>query len=119
MSRAIGNFSPANPTEVEPFALDFTTSLPAGVTVDQGVPAVWGCVLLSGSDPSPALRLVGAPYFTDTNETTTLAGNWYGDSKYALFATIRTSTGLPMTLWANMDGQIIGCGDPEGGCPSC
>lgn len=119
MTRAIGNFTPANPGEVEPFALDFTTSLPAGVTVNQGIPAVWGCTLLSGSDPNPTARLSGAPYFTGTNETTQLAGNWYGDSTYALSATIRTSTGLPMTLWANMYGEIIGCGDDVGACSSC
>lgn len=118
MSRAIGNFSPANPTEVEPFALDFTTSLPVGATVDQGIPAVWGCICLNGKDPNPTARLVGNPYFTDTNETTQIAGNWIGGAQYSLYATVRLSTGLPMTLWADMDGEIIGC-PTAGACETC
>lgn len=119
MTRAIGNFTPANPTETEPFALDFTTTLPAGVTVNQAIPAVWGCILLSGTDPNPTARLVGLPTFTDINETTQVAGAWYGDSTYALSATVKGSNGMTYTLWADMYGETIGCGDPDGGCPSC
>lgn len=119
MTRAIGNFTPANQSEVEPFALDFTDTLPAGVTIDHGTPAVWACTLLSGVDANPTARLVNAPYFTGTNETTQLAGNWVPGARYALSATCRTSTGLPITLWADMEGQIIGCDDGSGECASC
>lgn len=115
MTRAIGNFTPANPTETEPFALDFTTTLPVGASVNQAIPAVWGCILLSGTDPNPTARLVGAPSFTDTNETTQIAGGWFGDSKYALSATVKSNAGMTYTLWADMNGEIIGC-ETEGAC---
>lgn len=111
MTRAIGNFTPADATESEPFEFDFTTSLGAGDAVDDTIDAIWTCQTGDPGDTNPTARLTGAPYFVSgqLNITGHMAGGWVGGVKYTLSATVKTVMGSTLTLWADITGEIVGC----------
>lgn len=111
MARAIGNFSPTNPPENELFSFDFTTQLRPGDSVKASPAPVWSVIAaIQGptGDPSPEDRLDGAPTLFG-NITTQRMGGWIAGVTYAPSATVHTTLGDILTLWAYCPDEPIGC----------
>jgi len=105
VTQALGDFTYQNSGEDEPFGFDFTTSLPAGVTITS-IDSITAIDVL-GVDPAPNNRI----------GTQTLVGNLVGfmfgppivGAKYAISALVNCSNSAKVLLWAFLDTEQIGC----------
>lgn len=114
--------SPIDPAPVQDFrTFDFTNLIKTatGASITSGT---WSCVLDASSDvidPDPALRLVGAPTFTQLT-TTQMIGNCIDNCIYDLSATVNISDGRVLVLNGSLScqsGYGVAAGLPEGAIP--
>lgn len=97
MAQATQNFSVFNPTENEPFALDFVNDLRAG-----DFPTAIVSVTLSdpsGTDPAPQSRCVGSPVLSGTKVIQRCGNNAISGVNYKMSAVITTNLGDTLDLF--------------------
>lgn len=99
------NFSPIDVSEVITGTFDFGPWLPAGTTI-QSVENV-SCAAVYGTDAGAAARLIGTPVIGVSpltgNAASALLQQWgtmIADVTYVMVATVNTSDGQQLTLWA-------------------
>jgi hypothetical protein len=105
--QTVGDWEEANPTEVQPYGLDFDGALPPG---DSIASAEWFALptVNAEDDPTPSERIKGAATVFGTI-TTQFAGTFQANVTYAFGATVQTRLGASLTLWGNLNGVPIGC----------
>jgi hypothetical protein len=101
----IDKFDPIQSDEMDTRAFDFSRDLPPGEKI---VGVVWRCAALPSGRPDPeaASRLKGSPDFTETVTGHVLSGCLSGVN-YVLEATVATTSGNRVSLWA-----VMPCLDP-------
>lgn len=90
------DFDPIDPGETEVFGFDFSLALATDETASG---TLWDITLASGVDATPAVRLSGVATLTGAVTAQRIAGAQSG-AVYRLRATIATSLGNTLSLWA-------------------
>ena len=103
MPRASQDFSPLDPAALETstFTFDFAALLGTGETIST---ATWSIAALVGFDTAPLSRLIGSPQITGTQVLQRI-GTCVAGETYRITATISTSAGQTLTLYAHCSCQ--------------
>lgn len=99
MPRAAQDFSPLDPAALETatFTFDFTRMLGTGETIST---STWSIAALTGFDSTPASRLIGVSSISGTQVLQRI-GTCIAGETYRITATITTSAGQTLTLYAH------------------
>lgn len=99
MPRASQDFSPLDPAALETatFTFDFAALLGTGETIST---SVWSIAALNGLDSTPANRLIGGSAISSTQVLQKI-GTCIAGEIYRIAATITTSAGQTLTLYAH------------------
>ena len=99
--RLTRDFDPINPGESEVFTFDFVNDLPASDTIASASVTLAASV---GSDPQASSRLVNAAQTSGTQVLQRIGG-CLGGVVYLVSATVLTTQGNTLTLWAHLPCQ--------------
>ena len=93
-----GRFTTLDASETKTRSFDFTNllTLPGETIVGA---AAWSIAVLDGTDPAPNTRLLGSSSVSG-NITSQMIGGCLAEVEYMLTATVKTTAGQTLTLWA-------------------
>jgi hypothetical protein len=105
MAKAIGDWTPFNPGEIDVLGFDFTDALAPG---DSVASSEWSCVVNEGTDPDVDSRIIGSSE-TIANVSSQKVGLFLAGVEYYLVSMATTTNGNALAAWADLSCETIGC----------